>query len=79
MKEFGKEQVTLSLYSNNQSAINLANNPVYHDRTKHIDVRYHFIRILLEDGVLSLVKIHTTWDPADMLIKVKMMEKLKTC
>ena len=79
MKKLGKEQVTPSLYSNNQNAINLANNPVYHDRTKHIDLRYHFIRILLKGGVLSPVKIHTTRDPADMLIKVKMTEKLKTC
>jgi len=54
MKELGKEQVSPSLHSDNQSAINLVNNPVYHDRTKPIDVWYHFIHILLKDDVLLL-------------------------
>ena len=53
LKELGKEQVTPSLYSDSQSAINLSNNTVYYDRTKHIDVQYHFIRILLKDGVIT--------------------------
>ena len=56
IKELGKEQVTSSLHSDSLSTIDLANNPVYHDRTKHIDMRYHFINILLKDGVLSLVQ-----------------------
>jgi len=76
MKELSKEQVTLSLHNDSHNSIDLANNPVYHNRTKHIDVRYYFIRILLKDSVLSLVKIHTSRNPADMLIKVVMTEKL---
>jgi len=36
-----------SLHSDSQSAIDLANNLVYYDRTKHIDMRYHFICKLL--------------------------------
>ena len=42
-------------------------------------MRYHFIHILLKDGVLSLVKIHTSPNPADILTKVVTTEKLKTC
>jgi len=71
--------VTPSLNNDSHSALNLANNSVYHDRTKHIDVQYHFIRILLKDGVLSLMKIHISENPADMLTKVVKTEKLKTC
>ena len=71
--------MTPSLHSDSQSDIDLVNNPVYHDRTKHIDVQYHFIRILLKDGVLSLVKIHTSQNPVDVLTKVVTTEKLKTC
>ena len=78
MKELGKEQLTSSLHIDSQSAINIANNPVYHDRTKHIDVWYHFICILLKDSVLSLVKIHTSQNPADMLTIEVTTEKLKT-
>ena len=77
MKELRKEQETPSLHSDSQSAIDLANNLVYHDRAKLIDVRYHFK--LLNDGVSSLLKIHTSQNPADMLIKVVTMEKLKSC
>ena len=79
MQELDKEQVTPSLHSDSQNAIDLTNNPIYHDRTKHIDVRYHFINILLKDNVLSLVKIHTSQNPADILTKVVMTEMLKTC
>jgi len=78
MKELGKEHISPSLHSDSQSAIDLVNNPVYCDRTKYIDVRYHFIHILLEDGVLSLEKIHTSQNPTNMT-KVITVEKLKTC
>ena len=54
MKELGKEQVTSSLHGDSHSAINFANNLVCYEKIKHIDVRYHFIRILLKDNVLSL-------------------------
>ena len=79
MKEHGKEQVSPSLHIDTQSAINLANNSVYHDRTKYIDMRYHFICKLLKDGVFSLLKIHTSQNPADMLTKVVTVETLKSC
>jgi len=71
--------VTPLLHNDSQSVIDLANNSVYHDRTKHIDVQYHFIRILLKDSVLSLVKIHTSRNPADLLTKMVTTEKPKTC
>ena len=78
MKELDKKQVTLSLHNDNQSAIDLAKNSVHNDITKHIDLRYHFICIFLKDGVLSLMKIHMSQNPADMLTKVVTTEKLKT-
>ena len=68
-----------SLDSDNHNIINLANNSVYHNKIKHIDVWYHFTHILLKDGVLSLEKIHTNQNPANMLTKVVTVEKLKTC
>jgi len=79
MKELGKELVTPPLHSDSQNVVDLVNNPVYHDRTKHIDVRYHFIHILLKNGVLSLAKIHTSRNAANILTKVVKTEKLKTC
>ncbi|WP_219822764.1 Ty1/Copia family ribonuclease HI, partial [Enterobacter cloacae complex sp. 4DZ3-17B2] len=49
--------------------IQLARNPVYHSKTKHVDVKYHFIREMLEDKQLQLVKVHTIENPADLLTK----------
>ncbi|GKF16728.1 hypothetical protein Tco_0061646, partial [Tanacetum coccineum] len=48
--ELGIKQKFVTMHSDSQSAIHLAKNKVYHARTKHIDVRYHFIREILEEG-----------------------------
>ena len=50
LKELGKEQKAPSLHSDNQSTIELANNLVYYDKIKHIDMWYYFICKLLKDG-----------------------------
>nr|GEX34248.1 hypothetical protein [Tanacetum cinerariifolium] len=52
-------------------------NPVFHDRTKHINIRYHYIRELVSEGTLSLKKILGVKNPADMLTKVTTTKKLK--
>ena len=57
------------LHCDSQSAIMLAKNPVFHAKTKHVDVKYHFIRELIEDKQLQLVKVHTTENPTDLLTK----------
>ena len=64
MKELDKEQMSLSLHNDSQNAIDLANNPVYYDRSKHINVQY--LHILLKGDVLSLEKIHTSQNLADI-------------
>lgn len=53
----------------NQSAIKLANNPVFHDRTKHFEVDWHFCRQKVQAGDISVEYISTTEQPADMLTK----------
>ena len=77
--ELGLNQGMNVLYSDSQSAIHLARNSAFHSRTKHIGLRYHFIRSLLEDEVLNLVKIEGSKNPADMLTKPVTTEKLELC
>ena len=79
MGELGKEHDKGTLYSDSQSAIHLAKNSTFNSRTKHIQLKYHFIQPMLEDGELKLEKIHTSQNPADMLTKVVTREKLRTC
>ena len=55
--------------SDNQSAISLLRNPVFHKRTKHIDVRYHFARDLLTSQIIDIDYVNTTDQIADLLTK----------
>ena len=55
--------------NNNQSAEKLATNPIHHSRTKHIDVRYHFIREAQEEGLVTVCYMLTAEMPADILTK----------
>jgi len=73
----GKKQELGRLYSDNQSAIHLTNKYAFHSKTKHIQIKYHFIWSVLEDGQLKLENIHTSQNPADMLTKVVTREKLR--
>jgi hypothetical protein len=57
------------LYADNQSAIKLLNNPEFHKRTKHIDVRYHYIREKFNEGVFSLEYVCSKEQLADILTK----------
>ena len=43
-----------TIYCDNQSCIKLSENPVFHDRSKHIEIRYHFIRDKVQKGVVKL-------------------------
>lgn len=59
----------MQLYCDNKAAINIAHNPVHHDRTKHVEVDRHFIKEKLETGVICLVYIPTGQQTVDMLTK----------
>ena len=61
------------------SAIYLTKNQLYHKQMTHINVRFHFIREILEEGDLVLEKIHTKENPTDMLIKVISGAKFNHC
>ena len=52
-------QDTMCVFCDNTSAINLSKNPVQHSKSKHIEIRYHFIRDLMENKVVCLEFIHT--------------------
>lgn len=67
------------LHCNSQSAIHLTKNPSFHSRSKHIDVRYHWIRDVLDSKLLQLEKIHTDLNGSDMMTKILPKEKHETC
>ncbi|CAM8877595.1 unnamed protein product [Rhodiola kirilowii] len=53
LSEYGVTQKEMTLYCDNMSAISISKNPVQHSRTKHIDIRHHFIRELVEQKVVN--------------------------
>jgi hypothetical protein len=70
LKEIGYfNQNNIPIYSDNNGAILLFQNPVFHARTKHINIRYHFIRKRITDKIISVHYIITNKQKADGLTK----------
>jgi hypothetical protein len=65
----GREPEVVELKGDNKSALALARNPVFHERCKHIDLRYHFIQNCLVEGTVSATYINTVDQLADILTK----------
>ena len=59
----------IDLFEDNQGAIAIAENPISGGRTKHIDVRYHYIRELLKRKVLNIQYMESSNQHADILTK----------
>ena len=60
---------TTMILCDNQSGIWLSENPVFHDRSKHIDIKYHFIWDMVQRGAIRLNHIGTDEQVADILTK----------
>lgn len=54
LNDYELSQGTMGLFVDNKSTIDISKNSVQHSRTKHIDIRHHFIRELVEEKVVSL-------------------------
>src|SRR6266487_1382475 len=69
--------VPTPLYCDNHSAIALMKDGSFHARTKHIDIRYHYIRFVVENGTIQLIYCPTDAMVADMFTKVLPNAKAK--
>jgi len=69
----------VTVYCDNQNAIHLTKDRMYHDKTKHIDVRYNFVRDVTAEGNIVVKKIGTKSNPADILTKPLPIAKFKLC
>ena len=71
LEELGIEKLkSITLNCDNQSAIYIAKNPAYHDRTKHIAIDCHFTREKVLEGLLQLSYLPTTHQLANILTKI---------
>jgi hypothetical protein len=65
----GTKEAQVKLLMDNMSAIALSKNPVHHDRSKHIDTKFHFIRECIEEGKVEVQHIGTVEQLADIFTK----------
>ncbi|GJZ23740.1 putative ribonuclease H-like domain-containing protein [Tanacetum coccineum] len=67
--DYGYNFMHTKIYIDNESTICIVKNPVFHSKTKHIEIRHHFIRDSNEKKLIQMIKIHTDQNVADLLTK----------
>lgn len=65
------------IYLNNQSTIHLCRNPVYHEKTKHVDIKYHFVKDQATKENIKIEKVSTKDNPANIGTKMVTASKFK--
>lgn len=63
------------IWCDNKSTIAIAKNPLHHGRTKHIDIKFHFIRSLIDNGTIAVKHCTTNEQHADLLTKALTVKK----
>ncbi|GJX51196.1 putative ribonuclease H-like domain-containing protein [Tanacetum coccineum] len=69
MLNYGFNFMNTKIFIDNESTICIVNNPVFHSKTKHIQIRHHFIRDCYKKKLIQVIKIHTDHNVADLLTK----------
>ncbi|GJW43485.1 hypothetical protein Tco_0072284 [Tanacetum coccineum] len=74
---YGYRYTKIPMYCDSKSAISIACNPVQHSRTKHINIRYHFIKEHVEQGTIELYFVETEYQLADLFTKSLLKERFE--
>ncbi|GJZ86331.1 putative reverse transcriptase, RNA-dependent DNA polymerase [Tanacetum coccineum] len=69
MMDYGYNFMNTKIFIDNESTICIVKNPVFQSKTKHIEIRHHFIRDSYEKRLIQVIKIHTDHNVADLLTK----------
>ncbi|GJU54732.1 putative ribonuclease H-like domain-containing protein [Tanacetum coccineum] len=76
MLDYGYNFVNTKIFIDNESTICVVKNPVFHSKTKHNEIRHHFIRDSYEKRLIQVIKIHTDHNVADLLTKALYVSRL---
>ncbi|GJS72572.1 retrovirus-related pol polyprotein from transposon TNT 1-94 [Tanacetum coccineum] len=77
LTDYGFHFDKIPMYRDSKAAIAISCNPVQHSRTKHIDVRYHFIKEQVEKGIVELFFVGTEYQLADLFTKALSEDRFK--
>ncbi|GJW24088.1 putative ribonuclease H-like domain-containing protein [Tanacetum coccineum] len=77
MLDYGFNFMNTKIYIDNESTICIVKNLVFHSKTKHIEIRHHFIRDSHEKKLIQVIKIHTYHNVADLLTKAFDVSRFK--
>ena len=69
LKDYGVSLGTVPLLCDNESTIKIANNPIQHSHTKHIDIRHHFLRDHVANGDIYFTHVGMMYQLADIFTK----------
>eukprot|EP00253_Pinus_taeda_P002994 PITA_02994 len=72
---FGQELELIVIHCDNQTRGKLSENPVFHDRSKHIEIKYHYIRDIVQSRAIRLEYISTDEQTTDILTKLLPRDK----
>jgi len=78
-KELKIQNEVITVHCDNQSAIDLSRNCVHHERTKHIDIKLHFVREVIGQGSVIVKRISTDHNPSYMITKALRSSKFFHC
>ena len=79
LEELSESPFPLTLYCDNRGAIDLTNNPVFHRRSKHISIRYHFVRDTVSKDLIKVEHLPGSQMIADYLTKALPRATLVSC
>ncbi|GJU98531.1 retrovirus-related pol polyprotein from transposon TNT 1-94 [Tanacetum coccineum] len=75
--DYGYRYTKIPMYYDSKNAISISYNPVQHSRTKHINIRYHFIKEHVEQGTIELYFVETKYQLADLFTKAFLKERFE--
>ena len=78
LQNFGISPGSVKLLYDNQATFHIASNPTFHERTKHIDIDYHFIRERVQSGLLKLILVKSQHQLADLMTKALPVASFKS-
>jgi hypothetical protein len=72
---FSVELEPTIIHCDNQRCIKLSDNPLFHDKSKHIEMRYHYVRDMVQKNILSVQYVSTAEQTVDILTKLLSLTK----